>query len=65
MESFRQMLNAVYFAAATAGGKDILLKRALPIASLLSHRIGMVRKELSSLSNYHRLSSCLAEWPES
>ena len=25
MESFRQMLNAVYFAAATAGGKDILL----------------------------------------
>ena len=28
------------------------------IRMMLSHRIGMARKEISSLSNYHRLSSC-------
>jgi hypothetical protein len=38
-------------------------KTLLPIATLLSHRIGIARKETSRLSNYHALGSCRPSGP--
>jgi hypothetical protein len=43
------------FGKPVGGGSS---KTLLPIATLLSHRIGIAGNETSRLSNYHALSSC-------